>query len=198
VEENGAALIVANVTQGKAHKAFDVLFDAWRKVIDQRPDARLVLIGGRGDNSFWVKHAELLGIRNHIEFHGWIEDLTPFLQKAAMFLLPSRREGVSIALLTAQSCGLPAVVSDIPGNLFVVENGKNGIVAPVENVDALAEGILKLYENPALRAEMGAAARQVIEKRFSIHAVAERMIKEVYPKVTAELGDSDQALAPIT
>jgi glycosyltransferase involved in cell wall biosynthesis len=184
-EENATALIVANVAQGKAHKAFDVLFGAWRKVVDSKPDAKLVLIGGRADNTYWVKHVEQLGLRDQVEFQGWIENLDPFMKKAAMFLLPSRREGVSIALLTAQSYGLPAVVSDIPGNRFVVENGRNGIIAPVEDIDALADGILRLYNDIALRKEMGAVARQVVESRFSIHAVAERMINEVYPAVAA-------------
>ena len=185
VYDNGSALIVANVTQGKVHKAFDILFDAWRKVVNQHPDARLVLVGGRGDNSYWVEYAKQLGIQDQVEFHGWIEDLTPFLNDAAMFLLPSRREGVSIALLTAQSYGLPAVVSDIPGNQFVIENGKNGIVVPVENVDALAEGILTLYRNPSLRVEMGRGSRQLVEARFSIQTVAKRM-REIYSELTGE------------
>jgi glycosyltransferase involved in cell wall biosynthesis len=176
VAQNDKALIIANIAQGKAHKAFDILLDAWAHVNAKRPGTRLTIIGGRGDKQPWVEYARDLGIADVVDFIGWVDDLTPYMRSAALFLLPSRREGVSIALLTAQSWGLPAVVSDIPGNRFVVEHERNGLVVPVGDAEKLADAILRLYEDPALRVQYGEEARRVIEQRFSLRAVATKMI----------------------
>ena len=90
-------------------------------------------------------------------------------------MLPSRKEGLSNALLEAMASGLPSVVSDIPGNVAVVRDGVEGLVVPAGDVAALAEAMVKLYRSPELRDRMGSAARKTIEARFTISAVAEQL-----------------------
>jgi glycosyltransferase involved in cell wall biosynthesis len=86
---------------------------------------------------------------------------------------------LSNALLEAQSRGIPAVVSDIPGNRMVIEEGENGLIVPVADAKALARAILRLRADPALRARMGVRARERVRQRFSLETVTARL-EEVY------------------
>jgi glycosyltransferase involved in cell wall biosynthesis len=168
------ALMVANFSQGVEHKAFDVMLEAWSRVVIQVPDAELVLLGD-GDRGFWEEMVSNQGLQNHVRFMGWVASPEEHYRQAALFVLPSRMEGLSNALLEAQSYGLPCVVSDIRGNLAVVEDGVNGLVVPVGDAQALAEAILRLLGDSALCSLLGKCARQSARERFSLDAVAGRL-----------------------
>ena len=182
-QDNSDVLFIANFTQGTHLKAYDVLLKAWDLVRIQNRQTRLIILGG-GDKRPWQKFALDLGCEDSISFKGFSDKLDGFYRRAAMFVLPSRREGISNALLEAQSWGIPAVVSAIPGNLAVVSHGQNGLVVPVNNAQELAESILRLLNDPALRAELGKEARRRMIEEFSITAVAAR-IHALYQALTA-------------
>jgi glycosyltransferase involved in cell wall biosynthesis len=82
---------------------------------------------------------------------------------------------MSNSLLEAQSWGLACVVSDVPGNRAVVEDGLNGLVVPAGDEQALARAILRLLADERLREELGRNARQRMISRFSIGGVARRL-----------------------
>ena len=174
--ESRMVLYVGNFSQGAHWKAFDVLFDAWALVHQQDPEARLVLLGG-GDRAAWEHYVEKLGCAGAVEFAGRVADPGAYYRRAAMFVLPSRVEGMSNALLEAQAWGLPCVVSDIPGNRCVVDDGQNGRVVPVDDATALAAAILQLLDDPALRSELGHQARGRAEREYDIHRVVDRLVK---------------------
>ena len=67
------------------------------------------------------------------------------------------------------------MVSDIGGNVAVVEDGRNGLVVPVGDADALAGDLVRLYRDPELRRRMGREARARMEAEFAIGKVAERL-----------------------
>jgi hypothetical protein len=104
------------------------------------------------------------GCTDSVEFPGYQADLTPWFQRAAIFTLPSRREGISNALLETQSAGIPAVVSDIPGNRAVVTDGETGMLVPAGNAEDLARALIHLLGNPDVRHRMGKAARNTMTK----------------------------------
>jgi glycosyltransferase involved in cell wall biosynthesis len=168
-------LYVGNFSQGAQWKAFDVLFDGWALVHRLEPGARLTAVGG-GDRTAWEQLLRHHGAEPSVRFAGRVEDPAPFYREAAIFVLPSRIEGLSNALLEAQSWGLPAVVSDIPGNRAAVEDGVNGIVVPVGDAEALAGAVVRLLRDPGLRARMGRAARERVRRQFSIEAVADQVV----------------------
>ena len=168
-------LYVGNFSQGEAHKAFDVLLKAWALVIVRFPSARLCMAGG-GDTTPWRKMANELGCAHAVHFAGYVKDLSHHYQKASVFVLPSRHEGMSNALLEAQAWGVPAVVSDIPGNRAVVDNGVTGLVVPVEDHIRLAESILYLLDDSKKRQEMGHNARERIVEHFSMQIIAKNYV----------------------
>lgn len=168
------ALYVGNFTQGAGFKGFDILLQAWGLVHRQEPNMKLRLYG-RGDVGIWKTYADDLGCGDSVVFEGETKDIWAAHRQSGFFVIPSRQEGLSNALLEAMASGLPSVVSDIPGNTAAVRNGVEGLVVPVDDVEALAAAILKLHRSPELRAEMGRAARERAEKTFSIGKVAERL-----------------------
>lgn len=178
VDTNDFVLCVANFTQGSAHKGFDVLIKAWAKVHSALPNACLRIAGG-GDSEPWQSMARALKCNKSIQFMGHISDVTDCYRQSAIFVLPSREEGISNALLEAQSLGIPAVASDIPGNREIIVHQETGLLVPVGDEDAFAEGIVKLIEDVKLRKKMGQAARERITKEFSIASVVDRLC-EIY------------------
>ncbi len=176
VGEARGVLMVANLYQGAAHKGFDTLFDAWLLVCRAIPEVRLV-VAGAGDPAPWRDYCRCRGIESRVVFTGFLKDLSAVYQTAAVFVLPSRHEGLSNALLEAQSRGIPAVVSDIPGNRAVVSDNETGLIVPADDCAALAHALLRLLEDPSLRIKFGAAARSRIKARFSIGKITEALLQ---------------------
>jgi glycosyltransferase involved in cell wall biosynthesis len=91
---------------------------------------------------------------------------------------------MSNALLEAQAWGLACVVSDIPGNRAVVQGGVNGLVVSVGDAAALADALLSLLRDPALRVRLGRAARDTAAKQFDMNLVVGRVL-ELYGQLDA-------------
>lgn len=176
---------IGNFIQGTQRKAFDILFEAW--VLAQEHDrgkSRLVVLGA-GERDVWKKYLERHGCLDSVYFAGGVQDVGPYLQHARLFLLPSRVEGMSNALLEAMSWGVPAVVSDIPANQSLIRHGVNGWVVPVNDSRALADAVITLLADNTLSLQLGHAARQEIEKRYTIERIATRLV-ELYTKLIAK------------
>jgi glycosyltransferase involved in cell wall biosynthesis len=157
-------------------KGLDALIAAWPQVISRFPTAQLVLAGEGRELSALQNQARALeltiGPGQVIEFAGLVADATLALRQADLFVLPSREEGMSIALLEAMALGIPIVASLIPGNQRLIENGVHGRLVPPNDPAALARAIIEHCEGSAHAAEMGLAARARVEREFSIQAVA--------------------------
>jgi glycosyltransferase involved in cell wall biosynthesis len=83
------------------------------------------------------------------------------------------------------TCGLPVVVSNIPANLNVTEHEQNGLVFNVGDPSSLAGAVAVLLERPELREQLGKAARQTIESRYSLDFIADRYVS-LYREVLAD------------
>jgi L-malate glycosyltransferase len=118
---------------------------------------------------------------------GHRDDVDALLQAADVFVMPSEREGLSMAVLEAMSRGLAVVVSDGPGNPDAV--GDAGMVFPYGEPEALAAALGKLAGDPALRARLGKAARERARTRFGL----ERMVAETRDAYERALGSGDAA-----
>jgi glycosyltransferase involved in cell wall biosynthesis len=92
---------------------------------------------------------------------------------------------MSNALLEGLAWGLPAVVSDIPGNRELVVDGVNGRVVRVGDAETLSQAILELLVAPDLRRLMGARAREGVRHSYSAEAVVDRLFA-VYAEIMAD------------
>lgn len=175
VRDPNTVLYVGNFTQGVAHKAFDIIISAWAEVHRRLPQAILVMVG-MGNSTEWQALAKKLGCFDTIRFEGRQSNMDPYYRTASLHILPSRKEGLSNALLEAQSYGLPSIVSNIPGNLAVVEHNYNGKIIPTEDVKALSESVVELLVDSENRSRMGRNSRLCMEKNFSMHAICEELL----------------------
>lgn len=162
---------------GRLHeqKGLDILLNAFRQLVGRKAtgETRLQLVGDGPLRDYLQDLAYRLGIARLVEFSGQTDQVIGHLQQADIFVLPSRAEGISNALLEAMACGLPAVVSDVPGNWDVVEHEKNGLLFTGENPESLAQALVSLLEQRDLREFLGRAARQTVEERYSLSYVAD-------------------------
>jgi len=178
------AVYAGNFSQGAIYKAFDVLLKAWGIACRAEPGMRLRLFGGGGVDR-WKLVAEQEGCGKTVEFAGPSSHLQDEFRQSGFLVLPSRVEGLSNVLLEAMASGLPAVVSDIPGNATAIRDGVEGLVVPTGDAEALAAAMVKLYRSADLRKQMGGLARARAEEKFAIGRVAQRL-EEACRKAMAE------------
>jgi len=160
-----AAICIANLSQ-QPLKGLDVLIEAWALVIRARGATQL-LLGGGGNPSSLIKLAEHFGVEQFIEFAGSMRDVTSAMLQADVFVLPSRVEGMSNALLEAMALGMPCVVTAVSGNVDLIKNGRNGILVPPENPVALSDALLTLLHESTARVNLGREARRSIEMGYT-------------------------------
>jgi len=140
-------------------KGVDILIDAFARVADRLPDWRLDLVGDGPLRERLEAQARRAGIAERVSFHGHQADPFPFLYAASVFVLPSRFEGMPNAMLEAMGVGLAIIVSDAsPGPLELIRHGETGLVFPTGDAGALADAILRLCGDSALRERFAAAA----------------------------------------
>ena len=87
------------------------------------------------------------------------------------FVLPSLAEGISNTILEAMATGLPVIATRVGGNAELVDHGRTGEVVPADDVDALAQALVRMATDPARAAAMGRAGRAEEERRFSLQAM---------------------------
>ena len=156
-------------------KALPSLIAAFALVARRKPEAMLLLVGDGPLRAAMARQAAALGLGN-VRFAGRVDpaEVRSWLRIADVFTLVSPSEGFPCALAEAMSVGLPAVVSDIPANRQLVDDGQHGLLAPVGDEGAIAAAILRLLEDAGLRASMGQAARGRILDNYSTGKVADR------------------------
>ena len=169
------AVLVANLTQGARWKGFDVALQAWREVVRRVPDAHLRFIGG-GDASGWRACAERLGIAGTVTFAGCVDGTDAmYPDDVALAVLPSRREGLPMAIIEAAARGIPAVVTDIPAFRSLVPP-EVGVRVPVDDAHALAAAVADLLSDEPRRRALGEAARRRAGECYAIQSVCGRLV----------------------
>ncbi|MCY2933367.1 MAG: glycosyltransferase family 4 protein [Planctomycetota bacterium] len=167
-------------------KGLDTLLDAWPEVLFLNKDARLRIIGDGPLQQTLQEQAQRLGISGSVDFSGALANAAEELGQADLFVLPSREEGLSIALLEAMALGLPVVVSDIPGNRILVRQDQTGRLALPNDPSMLAQMIKEALSGNEQTLAMARAGRELVEDRFSIEAVAEQHL-ELFRDLLSEM-----------
>ncbi len=154
-------------------KMVATLLHAWQEVLSSTSSPAHLEIWGAGPLERELKElSQQLGISYAVSFEGHVIGVRERLPTMDIFVLPSRNEGNSNAILEAMAAGLPIVSTPVGGTPMQV--GPWGADLLVEPGDAhgLALKILKLIEDPVLRARLGQLMRQRVEEHFDIRAVA--------------------------
>ncbi len=119
--------------------------------------------------------AESLGVADRVRFEGARQDVVAYLRAADIFVLPSRSEGLSNALLEAMACGLACVATPVSGTAELLAD-RRGVLVPPGDVAAWAGALGPLSADAAARSEIGARAAAHVRATFSIEATADKLV----------------------
>ncbi len=135
---------------------------------------RVRLVGGTDANPAAIPAATLDSWRREgvVEVAGPSTDVAGDYARAHIAVLLSYREGLPKALLEAAACGRPLVATDVPGCRDICRDGTTGLLVPPRNAEAAADAIARLAGDPALRARLGNAARELVVREFADARVA--------------------------
>ena len=160
----------------KERKGFDILFDVFSKLDDRFV---LLIIGiPKANQKEVIEYAKTFNIsKERLIMPGFIDNVFEYYKAMDMFLLPSRSEGFSLALLEAAACSLPIIASDIPGNDEFIEQNKNGLKFNIDNGEELRQNILQLADNKKFAEDLGKAAEKSFSKEYTLQRYTEKLIK---------------------
>ncbi len=177
--------VVGSVGRLEPVKNYQMLIHAFAKLMLRYPDnAYLVFIGEGREKENLIKLSENLGVRDNISFLGGQSELQNIYSIIDIFVLPSLTEGTSVSLLEAQSCGIPAIVTNVGENGSIIKNGYNGYVCNVNDDIDMAEKIERLLTDKTVIREMGDNARSTVIKKYKIGLMVnsyEKLYEETMP-----------------
>jgi glycosyltransferase involved in cell wall biosynthesis len=174
---------VGNLTAKKDHAT---LVAAMARLADERPDARVVVVGAGPLEADLRAQVARSGLGDRVTLAGSRGDVAEILGAFDVFVLSSRVEGLPIALLEAMAAARPCVATAVGGIPEVIGDGVDGLLVPPGDPEALAGAVAKLLADPDRRADLGARAA-ARARDFDI-AAAVRRLEAVYERVLAEPG----------
>ena len=175
----GDPFVITFVGRLHPQKNVGMLLLAFKLLLQEKPHLPLRLkLAGTGPSERRLKAlADELSISQQVEFLGHVNDVGDLLERSDLFVLPSISEGISNALLEAMAHGLPCVVTNIPGNSEVIQDGRNGIVIQPEDAAGLARALAGMADDEEFRRKVGRQARLTVETCYSLTKVTNQYIR---------------------
>ena len=179
---SGGPMTVTTVGNIRHVKGHDVLIRAAARVRDIFPDTQFTVAGEILEPDYYNGLERLISdlhMSGNFRFSGRVSDLPAHFRSADIFVLPSRSEGFSNALVEAMANGLPVVATNVGGNAEAVDDGKTGILVPPEDVGSLATAILGLMTGANEAQSMARRGQIAAESQFTADAML-RKSTDVY------------------
>ena len=189
---------VITITRFSEEKGVDVLLKAWAEVVRDEKSLKLLIVGSGPLGPELRRLSHSLGVAGSVDFVGSIQDATKYLKRSDLFVLSSRSEGMSNALLEAMGYGIPCIATRVGGNSELLGEhegipiegyslARNGLLVNSDDVKGLSKAILYFIRNVRVREEVGRRARKFIQENYSIDLVAERYISLYQSILTKKL-----------
>lgn len=184
VLENITKPIVLFSSRMTTAKGAQFLIKAMPKILNENKDVHFVFVGA-GDSNPWVSLLNGYGIGpEHYSFLGYVDyDVLPTLYaKSTMYILPTLYENFPFRMIEAMSCGTPVIGSNICAIPEAIEDGKNGLLIPPKDDEAIANGILQLLDDVGYTKRLGKNARETVIEKFAWDGIIKELI-DVYETV---------------
>lgn len=152
--------------------------EAARIVKQKYPEASFEMVGYYDPNPSALKPDELQPYFDQdIALNcGKQDDVTPYLNRCSVYVLPSYHEGTPKSVLEAMAVGRPIITTNAPGCRETVQDGVNGFLVEVKDVESLAEKMIWLIEHPTEAKNMGRRSREMVESRFDVRIVNKKLM----------------------
>lgn len=174
-----ARLVVGTVCVLRPEKGLDVLVEAYARLRHAFPDVVLLVVGDGPVRESLLRQAAQLGLGESFQLLPAQSEVAGLLRAIDIFVLPSRSEALSNALMEAMACGCAVVATRVGGNPELVEDGKTGLLVAPGDAGELASALRFLVENGPARARLAESAATFVRSRFSAEASAQRL-GEIY------------------
>lgn len=171
-----------HVSNFRPVKRIQDLVEAMDIVAGRTDRIRLLLVGEGPERVEIEQLVGKKGLQDKIHFAGYRRDVPDLLRKSQILLLSSENEGFSLTVLEGMACGLPCISTSVGGVPEIVTDGVEGFLVSPHSPQLIAERMLQLGEDEALRRRMGAAGRKTVETRFTPEMVVPRY-EEVYRRI---------------
>jgi GalNAc-alpha-(1->4)-GalNAc-alpha-(1->3)-diNAcBac-PP-undecaprenol alpha-1,4-N-acetyl-D-galactosaminyltransferase len=157
--------LVVGIGRLVPQKGFDLLLRAFAQVESAHPEWRVAIAGEGPERKALERLSAELGVRGRVDFVGHVREVESLMARASLVVQPSRYEGFPNAVLESMGMGAAVISADCPaGPAELIEDGINGRLVPVEDIDALAQAMAELMGEPALRLRLGREATRVRER----------------------------------
>lgn len=166
-------------------KGHDVLIDAFAQLHNRCPQAHLVIVGRGGEHDRLQQRIERHGLQQCVHLLGLRDDIAAVLSDLDTFVMPSRQEGLPMALLEAMASRRPVVASAVGGIPELIQSGVNGLLVPPDDPTELANAMLRCAEQAQWAGQMGQAGRRTVEQSYSAARMTEAYL-ELYQQARGQ------------
>jgi glycosyltransferase involved in cell wall biosynthesis len=177
--------VVACVAQFIPRKGHACLLEAWRTLVSDCPDARLLLFGQGAEEQALRAQVVAAGLSASVHFAGFRPELADFLGHVDLLVHPALREGLGICLLEAQAAGVPVIASNAGGIPEAVADGVSGVLVPPDDAVGLGRVMVSLLNDEARRKSLGMGGPQHMAAQFSVAGMVSANLG-VYREVLGE------------
>ncbi len=179
---------VTTITRLSQEKGVDVLLKAWAEVVQEEKNLKLLIVGNGPLESGLRTLSRSLGILASVDFVGAVQDASSYLMDSDLFVLSSRSEGMSNALLEAMSYAIPCIATNVGGNTEAVGGeekeipkgeyviARNGLLINPDDVKGLSDAVLFFIRNQNEREKLGKRGRIHVNKNYSIDLIVSQYI----------------------
>lgn len=179
----GDEIIIASIARFTLQKQPLLLIEAFAQAARIVPNARLLMVGDGELKQQSEALVTKLGIRDRVIMQPFRQDVPDLLAAADIFALPSLWEGFPLALLEAMSMGKTVIASNVDGNPEMIQDGYNGLLMDGGNLrEELAQGLVRLCTDDALRRTLGANAVASIYNKYNVSTLVEKN-EDVYERL---------------
>ncbi len=138
------------------------------RLIPEFPDARLVMVGpdsGDGSREQMLETARRCGVADHIECPGAADSgqVAGWLNRSDLFLNTTSVDNTPLSVLEAMACGLPVVSTNVGGLPYLLDDGRNALLTPPDDAEAMAAAVCRVLREPGLAADLSRRARKTVE-----------------------------------
>ncbi len=171
--------VIGTIGRLSSVKGQKYLVEAMADLVTHVPEIKAIIVGDGPEEENLTSLALSLDIEDGIRFITSNVNTLKFLSVMDVFVFPSLKEGLGLALLEAMAAGKACVASNVGGIADIIKDGSNGMLVEPGNWRSISDAVLQLLNNSALREKMGENARAIVRERFGM----DRMINgitEVY------------------